>query len=311
MLTETLQVFPGIPRSDASEFYALRQWFAKLGWNVGLATTVCTLVINNLGGWSPPDGLAQSLRSDDIKYDRVSGSEYTVAVIEHLKRCARTDLLDTYTMALESKESSSIIRAKRTSDSAIMGTLLMVKADSKLVQLMPGFSKTSSRGSIAAPVISPASNDRHSMLQGLVLLGARELKKQGVATVVLDKVSKALHHVLSHELVSNLMAVFFRSVTTRQSNTSTRWGSRLRTHLTKSVEIQHTGQCRPPADTMVNRGRTMGKFACTAPLPATDAMHVNMTHGEPASALTPDLPSSPEPPRHQHQVPLLTARSAY
>jgi beta-N-acetylhexosaminidase len=156
---------------------------------VSLATTVCSLVINDLSTWIPPDGLAQSLRSDDIKYDRVSGSEYTVAVIEHLKRSARTDLLEMYNMALESKETSSIIRAKRTSDSAIMGTLLMLKAESRLARLMPGFSKNSSKGCIAAPVISPATNDRHSMLQGLVLLGVRELKKQGIATVVFDKVS--------------------------------------------------------------------------------------------------------------------------
>ena len=213
-----LQVFLGIPRSDAAEFYALRQWFAKLGWNVSLSTTVSSLVINDLASWSPPEGLAQSLRSDDIKYDRVSGSEYTVAVIEHLKRSARNDLLEMYSMALESKESSSIIRAKRTSDSAIMGTLLMLRADSKLARLMPGLTKNSNRGCIAAPVISPASNDRHSMLQGLVLLGARELKKQGVASLVFDKVSR----IFTCFVFPRAKLTPYRSVMTRQSSISMR-----------------------------------------------------------------------------------------
>lgn len=192
MLRQCMQVFLGIPRSDASEFYALRQWFAKLGWNVSLATTVCTLAIDDPANWSPPDGLGKALRSDDIKYDQVSGTEYTATVIEHLKRSARSDLLDMYTMALENKESSSVIRAKRASDGAVMGTLLMLGADSRLASLMPGFAKASNRGCIAAPVISPATLDRHSMLQGLVLLGVRQLKKQGVATVVFDKVSSHL-----------------------------------------------------------------------------------------------------------------------
>ena len=198
MLNHDPQVFLGIPRSDASEFHALRQWFAKLGWNVSLASTVCTLAIDDLGGWSAPDGLGKSLSSVEIKYDQVSGSEYVEAVIEHLRRSARADLMDIYSMALENKESSSIIRAKRASDGVIMGTLLMLRTDSKLTRFVPGFQNHSSRGCIAAPVISPATNDRHSMLQGLVLLGVRQLKRQGVATVVFDKVSQ-YHHMFESD----------------------------------------------------------------------------------------------------------------
>lgn len=150
---------------------------------------MCTLAIDNLGSWSAPDGLGKSLYSADVKYDQVSGGEYAEAVLEHLRRSNRTDLLDIYSMALENKESSSIIRAKRASDGAIMGTLLMLRADSKLTGFAPGF-QNHNRGCIAAPVITPGASDKDSMLQGLVLLGVRQLKKQGVATVVFDKVSQ-------------------------------------------------------------------------------------------------------------------------
>ena len=148
------------------------------------------MVIDNLGSWSPPDGLGKSLSSADIKYDQVSGGEYAIPVMEHLKRCARSDLLDVYNMALENKEASSIIRAKRATDGAVMGTLLMLRADSKFASFAPGLLNNSTKGCISAPVISPATNDRYAMLQGLVLLGVRQLKRQGVATIVLDRVSR-------------------------------------------------------------------------------------------------------------------------
>jgi beta-N-acetylhexosaminidase len=181
-------VFLGIPRSDAEEYQSLRKWFAKLGWNVSLSTPVCTLTIPDLTAWTAPDGLGKSLSSADIKYDQVTGSEYMESITEHLHRSARGDLQDVYRMALSNKDASSVIRAKRASDGAVMGSLLMMRADAKFASFIPGF-KNSSKGIVAAPVISPATQERQTMLQGLALLGIRQLKRQGVSMVYFDKVS--------------------------------------------------------------------------------------------------------------------------
>ena len=182
-------IYIGIPKTDPTEHKILRQWFAKLGWNISLSASVCTMVIRDLSMWTPPDGLGKALTNADIKYDLVHGPEYIQPIIEHLGRSARSDLIDIYNLAMNSKESCGIIRAKRAHDGSVVGSLLCCKADSKLTSFMPGFGKNVSKGCISTPVISPAASDRHTMLQGLVLLGIRQLKRQGIRSVVLDYVS--------------------------------------------------------------------------------------------------------------------------
>ncbi len=182
-------IYIGIPKTDPTEHKVLRQWFAKLGWNVALSATVCSMVIRDLSIWTPPDGLGKALTNTDIKYDLVHGPEYLNPINEHLNRSSRSDLIDIYSLAMYSKESGGIIRAKRAQDGQVLGSLLCCKADSKLASFMPGFGKNLSKGCITSPVISPTSTDRQAMLQGLVLLAVRQLKRQGVRSVVFDYVS--------------------------------------------------------------------------------------------------------------------------
>lgn len=182
-------IYIGIPKGDPAEHLVLRQWFAKLGWNLSYSTTVCSMMIRDLSTWTAPDGLGKSLTSAETKYDLVHGGDYADAITEHLKRSARSDLKGIYELALSNKDSSGIIRAKRAADGTILGSLLCCRADSKLASFMPGFGKNVNKGLISSPVISPAAPDRYVMLQGLVLLGVRQLKRQGVRTVVFDYVS--------------------------------------------------------------------------------------------------------------------------
>jgi beta-N-acetylhexosaminidase len=184
--TNLPNIFLGIPKGDAAEYKVLRQWFAKLGWNVSLSTTVCSMSIDDLATWAPPEGLGKALSSADTKFDQVSGAEYAGPISDLLKRSRQSDLVDMYKMALDNKESSSIIRAKRASDGSVVGTLLMLKYDSRITRYVPGM-QSGIKGCISAPVIS--AHDRHSLLQGLVLLGVRQLKRQGASAVVFDKVS--------------------------------------------------------------------------------------------------------------------------
>lgn len=192
-------VFAGIPKGDPNEYKILRQWFAKLGWNVSLSTPVCAMTIRDLNAWTPPDGLGKALTNADVKYDLVHGSEYADAITDHLKRSARSDILDVYNLALSSKDTTGIIRAKRAADGAILGSLLCCKSDSKLASFMAGIGKNATKGLISSPVISPAATDRQTLLQGLGLLAVRQLKRQGVRTAIFDYVSSGPRYALTIE----------------------------------------------------------------------------------------------------------------
>lgn len=182
-------VYPGIPKQDPLEYKRLRQWFAQLGWNVSLSTPVSSMVIQDLSSWSPPDGLGQALTNPEVKYDLVYGAEYTDVMMEHLKRCARTDVQGIYRIALGNKDGCGIIRAKRTTDQSILGSILICRAESKIARFIPALYKQVGMGCISCPVISTMFSDRMSLFQGLVLLGIRQFKKQGLRTLLLDYVS--------------------------------------------------------------------------------------------------------------------------
>jgi beta-N-acetylhexosaminidase len=182
-------VYLGIPRLDPSDYKHLRQWFAKLGWNVSMSTPVVSMMIHDLSMWSAPEGLGQALTSSDVKYDLVHGPEYTEAMMEHLSRSARSDVRSVYQMALADKAGCGLIRAKRASDGAILASILMCRPDSSLARHIPSLHKQHGAACLSSPVISTVYSDRVSLFQGILLLGIRQFKKQGVRTVLMDYVS--------------------------------------------------------------------------------------------------------------------------
>ncbi|EXJ82546.1 murein transglycosylase [Capronia epimyces CBS 606.96] len=181
-------VYLGVPRLDPVEYKRLRQWFAALGWNTSMSTPVATMSLTDLATWSPPDGLGQALTNPEVKYDLVHGGEYTDAMMEHLTRCARSDVQSIYQLALHNKEGAGIIRAKRASDQAILGSILIYRSGSRIARFIPSLYKQAGMACISSPVISTIFSDRISIFQGLVLLGLRQFKKQGLQTVLLDYV---------------------------------------------------------------------------------------------------------------------------
>ncbi len=182
-------VFLGVPKLDPFEYKQLRQWFAKLGWNVSLSTPVATMMIRDLSLWSAPEGLGQALSLSDVKYDLVHGPEYTDTMMDHLIRCARTDVRGIYQKALNDKVGCGIIRAKRASDQAVLASILMCRPDSKIARYIPSLYKQVGSACLSSPVISTMYSDRVTLFQGLILLGIRQFKKQGLRTVLLDYVS--------------------------------------------------------------------------------------------------------------------------
>lgn len=188
--TRLPNVFPGLPTIDVNENKRLSQWFSKLGWVTTRSKAVCRLIIPDLSAWEAPDGLGQSLAVTDIKYDLVHGEEYAESVLQHVQSNAGADVQVMYRMALRNKEGCAVIRGKRISDGGIVASVLLYRNQSRLAPLVPAVQDTESyTGGIGSAVMGPEVNNPAALLQGLVLLGARQLKKQGIKSLLLDYVS--------------------------------------------------------------------------------------------------------------------------
>ena len=182
-------IYLGIPSMDPSFRKRLRQWFANMGWNVSLSRPVCSMILRNLSNWRPPEGLGHTLANPDVKYDLVAGTEYTDAMMEHIKPNSRQGVLEVYQMALADKANCGVIRAKRAEDGAILGSVIIYKGGSKLGEFVPALADGRAvAGGMSSVVISRSAAESMSLVQGLVLLGLRQIKKQGSSFVVLDSV---------------------------------------------------------------------------------------------------------------------------
>ncbi|KAJ5554482.1 hypothetical protein N7513_004441 [Penicillium frequentans] len=93
-------IYLGIPTVSSVERKRLRQWFANLGWNTALSRPVCSVVLRNLGTWTPPDGLTVALKNAAVNYDLVYGWDYAREILDHIKTNARQGVTDIYRVAL-------------------------------------------------------------------------------------------------------------------------------------------------------------------------------------------------------------------
>lgn len=187
-------VFPGVPSTDAAEHRKLTHWFAKLGWKASHPiSTIHRMAISDLSNWDAPEGLGQSLAVTNIKYDLVHGEEYADSVLKHVQANAGTDVSAMYTLALSNKEDCAIIRGKRISDGSIVASVLLYRNQSTLATFIPQVQDTKIvTGGIGSAVMAASLENKASLLQGLILLGARQLKKQGVKSLLLDYVDDPL-----------------------------------------------------------------------------------------------------------------------
>lgn len=181
-------IYLGIPAGNPVERKRLRQWLANLGWNTALSRPVCSLILRNLSTWSPPEGLAKSLHTTEVDYDLVYGWDYAEAILDHVKTNSRQGVMEIYKAAIQGAPHSGIIRAKRVEDGAILGSLVIYTADSSLAEHVPVLKATRSvvAGGISSPVISPSVGEYAILMQGLILLGIKQIKKQGGDAIVLD-----------------------------------------------------------------------------------------------------------------------------
>ncbi len=180
-------IFLGIPTEDMAKNKRLKQWFMNMGWKIATSQMLSNMILRNLPMWSPPDGLSHTLSNPDFKFDLVYGMDYAEPVLDHVKTVSMTGVYEIYKLALADTTSCGIIRAKRPGDGSILGSLVLYKSDSSLAGFVPALADTKVlAGGISSPVISPSVEDPASLMQGLILLGIRQIKKQGAHAVVLD-----------------------------------------------------------------------------------------------------------------------------
>lgn len=169
----------------------LRTWFANLGWNTALSRPVCSMVARNLSARSPPDGLSKSLQNSGVEFDLVYGWEYAGPILDHIKTSNRQGLAEVYGLALRDPNGCGIIRAKRREDGTLVGTVVLYNLGSHVAEFMPTLQDLEERASgISSPVISPAVGEYSTLLQGLILLGVRQAKRQGCTACILDHVGR-------------------------------------------------------------------------------------------------------------------------
>ncbi|KAI2394961.1 hypothetical protein LOZ67_006586 [Ophidiomyces ophidiicola] len=180
-------VYLGIPTGNAVERKWLRRWFASLGWNTSLSRPVCTMIIRNLEKWTPPEGLTESLRIAEVNYELVHGRDYADSTLDHVKTNSRQGVLDIYRMALSGPTTCGIIRAKRDEDGAILGSVVVYNGESTLADFVPAVKETRVvAGGISSVVISPFAGEYSTLVQGLILLGIKQIRSQGASAAVLD-----------------------------------------------------------------------------------------------------------------------------
>ena len=197
-------LYTGLPKSDANSYLRTSKFFTKLGWTLSASCRpVASATLTSLPSWSAPSGLGQTLANADVKYDLVHGFEYAEAVLDHVRLHAPEDVQELYRLALQQSLGCGIIRAKRASDGAVQGTVILCfRADVGITCHFPSLSTGMGMnvaqagavgtgvGGILAPVVAKTNGqDGGSLVQGLVLLGVRQLKRQGAGAAFVDCVS--------------------------------------------------------------------------------------------------------------------------
>jgi beta-N-acetylhexosaminidase len=178
-------IYLGIPTGNSVERKRLRQWFANQGWNTSLSRPVCSVIIRDLSNWAPPEGLMKSLQNAEVDYDLVYGWDYAESILDHIKTNSRQGVTEIYKLALGGAPGCGIIRAKRRKDGTVLASIVVYNAESNIAENIPALKETHA-GGISSPVISPSVGEYATLMQSLILLGAKQLQKQGANAAVMD-----------------------------------------------------------------------------------------------------------------------------
>ena len=183
-------IYLGIPSSSTMERKRLRQWFDDLGWGDSPSRPVCSMTLSNLQSWTPPERLASVMNTSEVDFDLIQGLEHGGHVLDLVRTNSRLGVVELYGLALADHSNCGIIRAKRRTDSILLGAVVLYNAQSRCADAIPSIKDgTDAVGGISSPVISPNAGDFATVLQGLILLGIKQHQKQAATAVLLDYVS--------------------------------------------------------------------------------------------------------------------------
>ena len=184
-------VFLGKPTEQGSKRSQLDRWFETRGWGKASFRPVRNMILRDLSKCSAPGDLVRKLQSAAVDFDLVYGVDYANATRDHIIACSKPEVVELYKIALEDRDFCGILRAKRANSEAIVGTLIMCNAWSQLSVLLPMLSDENNvADALLSPIISPsvAAEEYAMLLQGLILLGIRQIKARGSTTCFLDYV---------------------------------------------------------------------------------------------------------------------------
>ena len=180
-------VFLGIPSNNNTERKRFCEWFAALGWDVRMSRPVCRMLLSDLNSWVPRETLMSSLEHTDMEYDLVYGLDQAKGVSDIVQTSSRQGMMEIYQLALADATGSAIIRARRPSDGALLGTVVVYNKASSWSRAVPTLNDArESIGGISSPVISPSVGDYPALLQSLILLGIKQHQSQQATAVLLD-----------------------------------------------------------------------------------------------------------------------------
>ncbi|KAK7747339.1 hypothetical protein SLS53_001592 [Cytospora paraplurivora] len=187
-------VFLGIPIDDST---ALKTWFANSGWDLQFPRRLTNMVINELSGWSVPEGLLQSISRAGISFDLIHGLENGDNVVDHVRKHSNAEVLELYRFALQELKTCGVVRAKNNAG-RILGTVIICSPGSSLPHFIPCLQSSSQGelvGGIVAPTVEP-NGQATLVLQGLAVMGVRQNKAHGTARSVLSWVTDESHEPL-------------------------------------------------------------------------------------------------------------------
>lgn len=132
--TRLPSVFLGVPSNNNMERKRLREWFDTLGWDVTMSRPVCSMLLQGLDSWAPRETLLSSLINTRIEFDLVYGVDHAESVLDVVNTSSRQGIDEIYRLALADSAGSAIIRAKKTGDGSLLGTVVVYNKASSCKQ---------------------------------------------------------------------------------------------------------------------------------------------------------------------------------
>ncbi|KAI0811735.1 glycoside hydrolase family 3 protein [Xylaria sp. FL0064] len=175
-------IFPGVPVDESG---SIRSWFDNIGWDTQFPKRLANMIIEDLGSWSAPEGLLQSLQRANISFDLIRSMDNSESVLALVAAHAGPEIVELYRSALHDQH-CGVVRAKAALDN-VLGIVIICNRASHLSAYIPPLHAHGNQevGGIIAPIV-PTTAQSSLVLQGLVFMGVRQNKSQKSTKSVLS-----------------------------------------------------------------------------------------------------------------------------